>query len=163
MRRKRLKSPSKALKYRLEVKLSRGRCFDFPFFARACIQIESRDSSRQEPRVKNIFCKSLFRQRSTQKINLANSRDRQSPFAIPPTLPNSPHPQLILRSVTSGTSRDFGNFSRLREKRRRRLKFGFYFFTYECCRRRLSLIKMIHGVEEALILLLTAFRYEYLF
>ena len=30
---------------------------------------------------------------------------------------------------------------------------GYFFFTYERCRRRLSLIKMIHGVEEALILL----------
>ena len=27
-------------------------------------------------------------------------------------------------------------------------KIGFYFFTYEWSRRRLSLIKMIHGVEE---------------
>ena len=43
------------------------------------------------------------------------------------------------------------------------IKIGFYFFTYECCRRRLSLIKMINGVEEALILLFAAFRYEYLF
>ena len=40
---------------------------------------------------------------------------------------------------------------------------GFYFFTYEWSRRRLSLIKMINGVEEVLILLFTAFRYEYLF
>ena len=59
--------------------------------------------------------------------------------------------------------RNFGNFSRLREKRRRQLKIGFYFFTYEWSRRRLSLIKMINGVEEVLILLFTAFRYEYLF
>ena len=42
-------------------------------------------------------------------------------------------------------------------------KIGFYFFTYECCRRRLPLIKMINGVEEVLILLFTAFGYEYLF
>ena len=59
--------------------------------------------------------------------------------------------------------RNFGNFSRLREKRRRQLKIGFYFFTYEWSRRRLSLIKMINGVEEVLILLFTAFGYEYLF
>ena len=59
--------------------------------------------------------------------------------------------------------RNFGNFSRLREKRRRQLKIGFYFFTYEWSRRRLSLIKMINGVEEVLILLFAAFRYEYLF
>jgi len=43
------------------------------------------------------------------------------------------------------------------------IKIGFYFFTYEWSRRRLPLIKMINGVEEALILLFTAFRYEYLF
>ena len=42
-------------------------------------------------------------------------------------------------------------------------KIGFYFFTYEWSRRRLSLIKMIHGVEEVLILLYTAFGYEYFF
>ena len=68
---------------------------------------------------------------------------------------SSPHPQLILRSVTSGTSRDFGKNDD--EKNR------FYFFTYEWSRRRLSLIKMIHGAEEVLMLLFTAFRYEYLF
>jgi len=43
------------------------------------------------------------------------------------------------------------------------IKIGFYFFTYEWSRRRLSLIKMINGVKEVLILLFTAFRYEYLF
>ena len=43
------------------------------------------------------------------------------------------------------------------------IKIGFYFFTYEWSRRRLSLIKMIRGVEEVLILLFAAFRYEYLF
>jgi len=43
------------------------------------------------------------------------------------------------------------------------IKIGFYFFTYEWSRRRLPLIKMINGVEEALILLFTAFRYAYLF
>ena len=60
--------------------------------------------------------------------------------------------------------RNFGNFSRLLEKkRRRRSKIGFYFLTYVWSRRRLSLIKMIHGVKEVLILLFTAFRYEYLF
>jgi len=40
---------------------------------------------------------------------------------------------------------------------------GFYFFTYEWSRRRLSLIKRINGAEEALILLFTAFRYECVF
>ena len=60
--------------------------------------------------------------------------------------------------------RNFGNFSRLLEKKRRRtIKIGFYFFTYEWSRRRLSLIKMINGVEEVLIPLFTAFGYEYLF
>ena len=43
------------------------------------------------------------------------------------------------------------------------IKIGFYFLTYEWSRRRLSLIKMINGAEVALILLFTAFRYEYLF
>ena len=42
-------------------------------------------------------------------------------------------------------------------------KIGFYFFTYEWSRRRLPLIKMINGIEEVLMLLFTAFRYEYLF
>ena len=50
---------------------------------------------------------------------------------------------------------------RLLEKRR--YKIDFYCFTYECCRRRFPLIKMINGVEEVLILLFTAFGYEYLF
>merc|ERR1711965_1006942 len=68
-----------------------------------------------------------------------------------------PHPQLILRSATSGTFRDFW------KKTTTTKKIGFYFFTYEWSRRRLSLITMIHGVEEVLILLFTAFGYEYLF
>ena len=42
-------------------------------------------------------------------------------------------------------------------------KIGFYFFTYEWGRRRLLLIKMINGVDEVLMLLFTAFGYEYLF
>ena len=42
--------------------------------------------------------------------------------------------------------RDFGNFSSLLEKRR--TKIGFYFFTYECCRKRLPLIKIVNeGLE----------------
>ena len=77
------------------------------------------------------------------------------------TLP--PHLQTILRSATSGTFRDFWKNEQRIKIGRRTIKIGFYFFTYECCRRRLSLIKMIHGVEEVLILLFTAFRYEYLF
>ena len=64
-------------------------------------------------------------------------------------------PQTILRPVTSGTSATFGKTTTK--------KIGFYFFTYEWSRRRLSLIKMINGVEEVLILLFTAFEYEYLF
>ena len=85
-----------------------------------------------------------------------NSRAERTP----PTLANfhnRPYP------ATYTKVRNFGNFSRLREKRRRRLKFGFYFFTYEWSRRRLSLIKMINGVEEVLILPFSAFGYEYLF
>ena len=60
--------------------------------------------------------------------------------------------------------RNFGNFSRLLEKkRRRRSKIGFYFLTYVWSRRRLSSIKMINGVEEVLIPLFTVFTYEHLF
>ena len=69
---------------------------------------------------------------------------------------------LMWAPVMHLNSRPFGNFLRLRGKRRR-TKIGFYFFTYEWSRRRLPLIKMIHGVEEVLILLFTAFGYEYLF
>ena len=43
------------------------------------------------------------------------------------------------------------------------IKIGFYFFTYECCLRQFPLIKMVNGVEKVLILLFTAFGYEYLF
>ena len=78
--------------------------------------------------------------------NLTNLRDKR-------TQP----PQTILRSATSGTIRDYW------KKTTTTIKIGFYFFTYECCRRRLPLIKMIHGVEEVVVLLFTAFRYEYLF
>ena len=84
-----------------------------------------------------------------------NSRAERTP----PTLANfqnRPYP------ATYTKVRNFGNFSRLLEKRRRK-KSGFYFLTYEWSRRRLSLIKMINGVEEALVLLFTAFGYEYLF
>jgi len=76
---------------------------------------------------------------------------------------NWPKPWLIERlrttwklSLISGTFRDFW-------KKKRRLKPVFYFFTYECYRRRLSLIKIINGVDEVLILLFTAFGYENLF
>ena len=86
-----------------------------------------------------------------------NSRAERTP----PTLANfqnRPYP------ATYTKVRNFGNFSRLLEKkRRRRSKIGFYFLTYECCWRQLSLIKMIHGVEKVLMLLCTAFGYEYLF
>jgi len=76
---------------------------------------------------------------------------------------------LLLRSPppTSANFRNVrdlsGNFSRLLEKKTTTKKIGFYFFTYEWSRRRFSLIKMINGVEEVLILLFAAFRYEYLF
>ena len=87
-----------------------------------------------------------------------NSRAERTP----PTLANfrNQHPP----PATYTKVRNFGNFSRLLEKkRRRRLKIGFYFFTYEWSRRRLLLIKMIKGLEEVLILLFTAFGYEYFF
>ena len=77
------------------------------------------------------------------------------------TLP--PHLQTILRSATSGTFRDFWKNEQRIKIGRRTIKIGFYFFTYECCRRRVPLIKTIHGVEEVLILLYTAFGYEYFF
>ena len=86
-----------------------------------------------------------------------NSRAERTP----PTLANfqnRPYP------ATYTKVRNFGNFSRLLEKkRRRRSKIGFYFLTYVWSRRRLSSIKMINGVEEVLILLFAAFGYEYLF
>ena len=82
----------------------------------------------------------------SRRTNTPNSRK----LPQPPT-----HPQTILRSVTSGTYATSGKTTTK--------KIGFYFFTYEWSRRRLSLIKMINGVEEALVLLFTAFRYEYLF
>ena len=86
-----------------------------------------------------------------------NSRAERTP----PTLANfqnRPYP------ATYTKVRNFGNFSRLLEKKRRRtIKIGFYFFTYEWSRRRLSLIKMINGVEEVLIPLFTVFTYEHLF
>ena len=85
------------------------------------------------------------------------------------TLAQNEHPQLSQTSATAPPPanytkvRNFRNFPRLlKKKRRRRLKIGFYFFTYEWSRRRLSLIKMINGVEEVLILLFVAFEYEYL-
>ena len=83
----------------------------------------------------------------TYPLHEVNELTRQT---IPPT------PQTILTSATSGTFRDFW-------KKTTTKKIGFYFFTYEWSRRRLSLIKMINGVEEALILLFAAFKYENLF
>ena len=76
-------------------------------------------------------------------MNLMNLRD------TPPTSAN-------YRNV-----RNFGNFSRLREKRRS--KIGFYFFTYECCWKRLPFIKMINEGEEVFVLPFSALDYEYLF
>ena len=75
-----------------------------------------------------------------------------------PQLWQYPNSATLVTSATSGTSRDFWE-----KKRRRRSKIGFYFFTYEWSRRRFSLIKTVHEQEEVLVLLFTAFGYEYLF
>ena len=40
---------------------------------------------------------------------------------------------------------------------------SFYFFTYECCRRRLPLIKIINEEEEVFVLPFSALDDEYLF
>ena len=57
--------------------------------------------------------------------------------------------------------RDLQGKTRLLEKNESTI--CFLFVSYECCQRQVSLIKMIDGVDEVLILLFTAFVYEYLF
>ena len=80
-------------------------------------------------------------------------RDRQSHLSLPQRTPNS------------ANYRNFCNFGKNNELcGKNAIENGsFFFFTYERCRRRLSSIKMINGAEELLILLSTAFGYEYLF
>ena len=63
-----------------------------------------------------------------------------------------------MTTVTSATSGKTTNFAE-----KNAIENVYFFFTYERCRRRLSSIKMINGAEELLILLSTAFGYEYLF
>ena len=81
-----------------------------------------------------------------------------------PRKPPRPHElreYAVFTNLTNPNLRDLSNFRDFGEKRRS--KFGFYFFTYARCRRRLPLIKMINEQEEVFALLLTAFGYEYLF
>ena len=113
------------------------------------------------------------KEKNKDRVSLSSSFYPQIPQTPATSLTPRTHPlhevnELMRQThpppATYTNVRNFRNFSRLlKKKRRRRLKIGFYFFTYEWSRRRLSLIKMIHGVEEALVLLFTAFRYEYLF
>ena len=71
------------------------------------------------------------------------------------TIPTIPTPETLVTSVTSGKTTNFVGKNAIENV--------YFFFTYERCRRRLSSIKMINGAEELLILLSTAFGYEYLF
>ena len=87
-----------------------------------------------------LFCSATL----STKENLANSRDRQSPFA----LPNSTIPPTSVTSVTSVTSGKITNFVE-----KNAIENVYFFFTYARCRRRLPLIKMINGVEEVFVLL----------
>ena len=74
------------------------------------------------------------------------------PLLTPPPLQP---PRTIETSVTSEGNATFGKTTTK--------KIGFYFFTYECCRRRLLLIKRDNAGEEVSILLFSAFGYEYLY
>ena len=105
---------------------------------------------KRTPKKSKLFCSATL----STKENLANSRNRQSPFALPnSTIP--PTPVTLVTSVTSGKITNFVEKNAIENV--------YFFFTYERCRRRLSSIKMINGAEELLILLSTAFGYEYLF
>ena len=86
-----------------------------------------------------LFCSATL----STKENLANSRDRQSPFA----LPNSTIPPTSVTLVTSVTSGKITNFVE-----KNAIENVYFFFTYERCRRRLSLIKMINGLEEVFVI-----------
>ena len=71
---------------------------------------------------------------------------------------NQTHPPTPVTLVTSVTSGKITNFVE-----KNAIENVYFFFTYARCRRRLPSIKMINGAEELLILLSTAFGYEYLF
>ncbi len=105
---------------------------------------------KRTPKKSKLFCSATL----STKENLANSRDRQSPFAIPATTNRTP--VNLVTSVTSGKTTNFVEKNAIEN--------GFYFFTYARCRRRLPLIKMINEGEEVFVLLsFPALDYEYLF
>ena len=102
------------------------------------------------PKKSKLFCSATL----STKENLANSRNRQSPFALPnSTIP--PTPVTLVTSVTSGKITNFVEKNAIENV--------YFFFTHERCRRRLPLIKMINGGEEVFVLLFSALEYEYLF
>ena len=75
-------------------------------------------------------------------------------------------PQICQSPISSATkhhqnSRNF--WGKTRTLLKNDPKTDFNFLSYKCKRRRLSLIKMIHGVEKVLIPLFPAFGYENLF
>ena len=71
------------------------------------------------------------------------------------TIPTIPPPETLVTSVTSGKTTNFVEKNAIENV--------YFFFTYERCRRRLPLIKMINGGEEVFVLLFSALEYEYLF
>ena len=105
---------------------------------------------KRTPKKSKLFCSATL----STKENLANSRNRQSPFA----LPNSKIPPTPVTLVTSVTSGKITNFVE-----KNTIENVYFFFTHERCRRRLPLIKMINGGEEVFVLLFSALEYEYLF
>ena len=95
---------------------------------------------KRTPKKSKLFCSATL----STKENLANSRNRQSPFALPNfTIP--PTPVTLVTSVTSGKITNFVEKNAIENV--------YFFFTYERCRRRLSLVKMINGVDEEFVLL----------
>ena len=105
---------------------------------------------KRTPKKSKLFCSATL----STKENLANSRNRQSPFALAnSTIP--PTPVTLVTSVTSGKITNFVEKNTIENV--------YFFFTHERCRRRLPLIKMINGGEEVFVLLFSALEYEYLF
>ena len=105
---------------------------------------------KRTPKKSKLFCSATL----STKENLANSRNRQSPFALPnSTIP--PTPVTLVTSVTSGKITNFVEKNTIENV--------YFFFTHERCRRRLPLIKMINGGEEVFVLLFSTLEYEYLF
>ena len=121
--------------------------------------VEKQEKQRKiEPRIICFDAKSWIRKSPSPNRKKPCDYTSYKNTLVVRTPPNPPTSSTTVTSVTSGTFRNFsGKTTTIK------IKIGFYFFTYECCRRRLSLIKMIDGVDKALILLFTAFRYECLF